>query len=256
MWSEFLRKCGIETIPLDISSVEETPLDENNFLLKTQQIKHLLQEAEQTKSDINLIFKGEQVSRTSHVVQIDNGNSTFLILRPFISIDTQDRTNHAFNLILPYRNTSIVLSSKVESELEWNKIPCYAINMPISILSTEMRQFSRVNLPQNHGAKVLLTLNQIDFFRAPIQDICENGFRIKITQDNHFAPKKQNDIFLATIELPNHPSINVNVRVRDFINKQNTLEIGFEIIGGSEKTAQLLRRFILKSAASKVHTRY
>ena len=255
MWRELMIKCGVTGSGAQPDNSGNPVPDNPNFLFSAQQIQHLLCHAQKSMSMVSLLFKGEQDQHTSHVLHIFQQQRQFLLRRPHAEIDTPfPRINHMFNLTLPHQNNLVLLSSKIEQAIEWNQHPCYVVNIPTALLTTEMRCFARVRLSLQHAPDALIHIDEMGTLRSPLQDICENGFRIKTHAEKSKSLKTATRLLQAQLAIPEVGVLDLQVKIRACVEKSNNLEVGFEIISLSEKAAQSLRRYVMKCTASQVHT--
>ena len=253
MWRELLRKCGIETAGRVGGDEENPTAEDQNLLFSMQQILYLLTSARDKKTEIQLLFKGEELSHSSRVMQVLREQRRFLVRKIMADgdIDANNSSNNdrVFNLTFPYKSASIMLTCSVKKEVLFDGVVCYLIEIPLIALLTEMRSFARVRLHHESGVNALISLNQIDYLRSPVKDIGENGFRIGVDRSQKELLAAEQGLVDARLMLSGYGIIEIKVRIRTCIENSNCVDMGFEILQIDEKSAHTLRRYMLKSTA-------
>jgi hypothetical protein len=251
MWRKLLQQCGFGID--DDANQKSEDIDHGDggiFSLNAKQIFQLLEKMKDQASPVAILFKGAQSAQTSQILHIDHSTSQLYLRDSQPSISK--KPSSALNLTIPYKSTSIILSSTISKQTHWNDLPCYVINVPHFMLSTEMREYARVRILPHHHCFATFRLSSTNLLRVPIQDICERGLRVKIKSTDQGMFDTVASSMVAIIESAHESPVEVVLRRRDCIIYPHSVELGFEITSLSEKAAQSLRRFMMKADASSL----
>jgi len=201
MWRNLLIKFGISTKITSLPAAGPKSQAARQYLLSPKQIVHLFTDLQINQQFISLQFSKDATPllHSVQIIHLDPKKKQFLIHLPALPVTDVKHSGSNFSLTLPYRNATLTCSSEIHSELMWDAKLCYLANIPERILSTEMRCFARVRLNPMHGVNASIYINQNDLLNSPIENICENGFRISIHQTFDLKP---NDVVQARIQIP------------------------------------------------------
>jgi hypothetical protein len=251
MWRKLLQQCGFGIDDDANRKSKDIAYGEDGiFSLNARQILQLLEKLKEQTSPVAILFKGAQSAQTSQILHIDHSASQIYLRDSKPNLRKEPLT--ALNLTIPYKSTSIILSSTIDQQTYWNEVPCYVIKIPVFILSTEMREYARVRVHPQHHCCATIKLSSTNILRVPVQDICERGIRVRTTSNDRSMVNTTASSLEATIELAHESPIEVILRQRDLTIHPHSMELGFEIISLSEKSAQSLRRFMMKADASSL----
>jgi c-di-GMP-binding flagellar brake protein YcgR len=259
MWRELFSKLEIPTlITLQTSSIPaiQSPLnaalgpDEQNFLISSWQILHLLTDAHKENKQMCVLFEDETIRQGSRLMQVLPEQRQFVLRIASSGAMLPSRVGRRFNLSLPYQHASVVLSSEIREEFLLDDTPCYLVDVPDLVLQTEMRCSVRVRLSQAQGACAIIKLGQSDFLRSPLKDIGEKGFRASINRKQKKVLAEQSGLLEARLLLAEYGAIDVKVRLRTCIETGDSLDLGFEVLDANEHAAHILRRYMMKLTAA------